>query len=72
MYNKTDFIDAASKTCVAAFRKNALPRTLRVRQGLGQEPQQARKNTRSVFTVRVFLQVVYTLALLAGYFMLSE
>jgi len=67
MYNKTDLIDVAHENRVAAVQRAAYQNTL-CSPGIGAEPQQARKNTHSASAVRVFFQVVYTLALLAGYF----
>ena len=56
MYNKTDLIDVANENCVAAAQRAAYQNTL-CSPGIGAEPQQARKNTRSASAVRVFFCV---------------
>ena len=56
MYDKTDLIDVANKNRVAAVQRAAYQNTL-CSPGIGAEPQQGRKYTRSASAVRVFFRV---------------
>ena len=71
MYNKTDLIDVANENRVAAVQRAAYQNTL-CSPGIGAEPQQARKTPVPHQRFGCFLQVVYTLALLASLFSLQQ
>ena len=65
MYNKTDLIDVANENRVAAVQR-ARTRTLCVRRGLGRSLNKPEKTPVPHQRFGCFLQVVYTLALLAS------
>jgi hypothetical protein len=72
VYNKTDLIDKVNKNRIAAVQRATYQNTL-CSPGIGAEPQQAGKtHPFRISGSGVFLQVVYTLALLASLFSLQQ